>query len=89
MSSPDYVPVSNLQVANSAAGVDRVLLVLANGAVRIATLDGLLDSASVVAEGTPANSSVAVTEGQVMHDSNYLYVATANNTLKRVLLESF
>lgn len=38
---------------------------------------------------TPANSTVTVVKGTIYYDSNYLYVATANNTLKRVALSSF
>jgi hypothetical protein len=38
---------------------------------------------------TPANSSITVTRGTIWFDSDFLYVATANNILKRVALESF
>lgn len=38
---------------------------------------------------TPANSTIASTEGQIWFDDNYLYVAVANNQLKRVALVSF
>ena len=38
---------------------------------------------------TPANSTVTVTQGSIFFDSNYLYVAVANNTLKRVSLSTF
>lgn len=38
---------------------------------------------------TPANSSVTVRKGTIMFDDTYLYIATANNTLKRITLESF
>lgn len=38
---------------------------------------------------TPANSSISCVRGQLFYDANYLYVAVANNTLKRVALESF
>lgn len=38
---------------------------------------------------TPANSSVTVRKGTVFFDDSYLYVATANNVLKRVSLSSF
>jgi hypothetical protein len=38
----------------------------------------------------PANSiALSVKQGAVFYDSNYLYVAIANNNVKRVLLESF
>jgi hypothetical protein len=38
---------------------------------------------------TPANSTVTVTKGTIMFDSSYLYIAVANNSLKRVALSSF
>ena len=38
---------------------------------------------------TPANSTINVAQGTIMMDADYIYVATANNTLKRVALSSF
>ncbi len=38
---------------------------------------------------TPSSSSVVVNQGHFFFDQNFLYVATANNTLKRVALSSF
>ncbi len=38
---------------------------------------------------TPANSTITVTQGTWWFDADYLYVATANNTLKRVALAAF
>jgi len=38
---------------------------------------------------TPANSTITVKKGTLMFDSSYLYVATANNTLKRLALSAF
>lgn len=38
---------------------------------------------------TPANSTPNVVRGTIMFDTSYLYIATANNTLKRVALSSF
>ena len=38
---------------------------------------------------TPANSSITVTQGTIFWDSDYMYIAVANNSLKRVSLESF
>lgn len=38
---------------------------------------------------TPANSTVTVTKGTMFYDSNYLYIAVSNNSLKRVSLSSF
>jgi hypothetical protein len=38
---------------------------------------------------TPANSTPTVSQGTIWFDADYLYVATANNTLKRVALTAF
>lgn len=38
---------------------------------------------------TPANSNITITEGTILFDTSYIYIAVANNTLKRVALESF
>lgn len=38
---------------------------------------------------TPANSTINVVHGRIWYDSDYLYVATANNVVKRVPLEDF
>lgn len=38
---------------------------------------------------TPANSTITVTKGTILFDNNYIYVAIANNNLKRVALSSF
>lgn len=38
---------------------------------------------------TPANSTIAILGGSVFLDNGYLYIATANNVVKRIALESF
>lgn len=38
---------------------------------------------------TPSSSSANCVKGDVFFDTNYVYVATANNTLKRAALSSF
>ena len=39
---------------------------------------------------SPANStSMSVTQGTIFYDTNYMYIAVANNTLKRIALDSF
>lgn len=40
-------------------------------------------------QSTPANSTINIEKGTVFWDTNYLYIAVANNTLKRVALSSF
>lgn len=38
---------------------------------------------------TPSNSGITAVPGKIWADSNYIYVAVANNTIKRVALSSF
>lgn len=38
---------------------------------------------------TPTSSTQTITKGSIFFDSNYLYVAVANNSIKRVSLTSF
>lgn len=38
---------------------------------------------------TPANSTANCVKGEIWNDGTYLYVATANNVIKRVTLSSF
>lgn len=38
---------------------------------------------------TPASSSATSNQGQIWFDGSYLYVATANNVIKRVTLDTF
>lgn len=43
----------------------------------------------VIPQSTPANSSAACNAGAIWADSNYMYVCTATNTIKRSALSSF
>ena len=38
---------------------------------------------------TPISSTMTVTAGSMWYDANYLYIATSNNVIKRLSLESF
>ena len=40
-------------------------------------------------KSTPSGSSDTVSEGSLWWDNTYLYIATANNVIKRVALETF
>ena len=56
------------------------------------TVSNLLGNSAanvVIYNSTPANSTITVKKGTIMFDSDYLYVATSNNTLKRVALTAF
>ena len=56
------------------------------------TVGNLLGNAAanvVIYNSTPANSTITVKKGTLMFDTSYLYIATANNTLKRLALSAF
>lgn len=65
---------------------------LANVASNTTLSDAAVLSANtfvVRKNNTPANSSVTVTRGTIWADTDYLYVAVANNVVKRVALNTF
>lgn len=57
--------------------------------VTVGNLLGNTSANVVIYNSTPANSSITVKKGTILFDTSYLYVAVANNTLKRVALSSF
>lgn len=88
---------SQLPVANGLASSDRVVVLSSPGGVSntytitVADLFGN-SGANVVVRvvATPANSTATVVkQGTILYDSSYIYIATADNTLKRVLLSTF
>jgi len=87
--------ISELASASGGAAADKILFIAntSNTAVtRTITIGNLLGNSSanvVIQSVTPANSSVTVKQGTIMYDDDYLYVATANNTWKRLTLSSF
>lgn len=38
---------------------------------------------------TPSSATDSVTQGKIWFDNSYIYVATANNTIKRVAISTF
>lgn len=57
--------------------------------VTVGNLLGNVAANVVIYNATPANSAITVKKGTLMFDASYLYIATANNVLKRVALSSF
>ena len=57
------------------------------------TVGNLLGNAAanvvIYSTTTPANSTITVKKGTIMTDGNFLYIAVANNSLKRVAISSF
>lgn len=87
--------ITELTLLTSAANNDLLIVqdVSANttGAIALTDLTKVVVANTLVITGnsTPANSTPTVTRGTLFYDTNYLYIAVANNTLKRVTLSSF
>jgi hypothetical protein len=77
--------VANLGVVTSMTTADFSVISTANGAVR--RVPGA--NSFVMKNLTPANSISAAYAGQMWFDNNYLYVAVADNNIKRISLVSF
>jgi hypothetical protein len=77
--------VSDWATVNAVANTDSVLL-LADGNNALITVAGLR---RIPIANTPANSTITSVGGDVFTDGSYLYVAVANNSLKRVALSTF
>ena len=66
------------------------LICISNGSVKLVNTDVLFSNLTIkTSTSTPANSTANAKAGTIWYDSNYLYIAVANNTIKRVSLNSF
>ena len=57
--------------------------------VTVANLLGNSAANVVIQNVTPANGTITVKKGTVMFDSSFIYIATANNVIKKVALSAF
>ena len=85
------IKTSALTPASTLANTDLLVVVRSpnssptTNTVTLTTLRSVIPIAS-----TPANSSaLTVLGGTLLYDGSYLYIATANNTVKRVALSAF
>jgi hypothetical protein len=76
-----YSQVSNADVLISVSNIFSSFSLNSNGLTT--------SNLTVTNNHTPANSSVNVSQGSIWYDTNYLYVAVANNIIKRITLTSF
>jgi len=87
--------VTELTALTAPAGEDLLLIVddpsgtPTTKKVTVSNLFGNVAANVVIYNNTPANSTITVKKGTIMFDTSYIYVAVANNTLKRVGLNSF
>ena len=85
------IKTSELPVTGTLANNDLLLVVRSPNSNPTTNTITLNTFRSVLAiSNTPANSNaLTVLGGTLLYDSNYLYIATANNVVKRVSLASF
>ena len=57
--------------------------------VTVANLLGNSADNVVIQNVTPANGTITVKKGTIMFDSDFIYIATANNVVKKVSLSAF
>jgi hypothetical protein len=87
--------VSELTALTSPSGEDLLLIVddpsgtPTTKKVTVSNLFGNVAANVVIYNATVANSTITVKKGTIMFDSSYIYVAVANNVLKRVGLTAF
>lgn len=87
--------VTELTALTAPAGEDLLLIVddpsgtPTTKKVTVSHLFGNVAANVVIYNTTPANSTITVKKGTIMFDSSYIYVAVANNVLKRTGLEAF
>lgn len=89
--------IADLPRANTVSNND-ILVIVVNPSTleetRSVTLQTLFSNVNIgvlkVADTrTPSNSSITIERGTFFYDSSYLYLAVANNTIKRITLEAF
>lgn len=86
---------SELATTNNAVANDRIVILKdpagtpSTRTIKVSDLLGNSAANVVIQEATPANSTITIKKGTMLFDSNYLYIAVANNSLKRVSLNSF
>jgi hypothetical protein len=94
----EYRAVSNLATISVLSANDKLIVCLSNGAVRTAnTRSAFSNTSSPTVIGnlqfannaTPLSSAVSCSLGQIWADDQYIYVATADNFIKRVALSAF
>lgn len=85
------IKITDLPATTSLANTDLLLVVKDPSGTPTTNTMTLNSFRSVLAiANTPANSSaLTVLGGTLLYDSTYLYIATSNNTVKRVTLSTF
>jgi hypothetical protein len=86
---------SELATTNNAVANDRIIILKdpdgtpSTRTIKVSNLLGNSSANIVIQTATPANSTITVKAGTLFFDNTYLYIATANNNIKRVTLSAF
>jgi len=97
MAGNNSIKLSAINPKNNADGTDQVVAVSnVSGGDFLIPVSNLFSNTTLWANNlvlkqnnTPANSTANVIGGSIWSDGTYIYVATSNNTIKRVGLTSF
>ena len=87
--------ISELTALTSASEDDLLVIVddpsgtAATKKITVGNLFGNSQANVVIYGATPANSAITIKQGTLMYSNSYLYIAVANNVVKRLSLESF
>ena len=87
--------ISELTALTAPAGEDLLVIIddpsgtPVTKKVTVANLLGNSAANVVIQNVTPANGTITVTKGTIMFDSSFIYIATANNVIKKVALSAF
>ena len=85
--SSESKKTSELPVANSISNIDRIIIVTdPTGLPNTKSLSFLDLQKSLIKFQTPSANTIC-TQGTIFYDTNYLYIAVANNTIKKVALQ--
>lgn len=92
-------PEANLYwvVTGNTSGTETTFKITANSLFSNAPVDIIVSNTNVLStnnfilrdKSTPVTSTDTVKEGTIWWDANYIYVAIANNTIKRASLSTF
>lgn len=91
--------ISEFPIANTMGDTDRLLIITGTGSEPVTqtvskgnffkSVTALSPATLQIPKSTPANSTSNAVGQSIWMDTNFLYVAVANNVIKRVALSSF
>lgn len=84
---------NSIVIGSSAIGIGANKTVIGTSSTTETKLFGTVsltgDTVNIATQKTPASATATGTKGDIVHDTNYIYVCTAANTWKRALLSTW